>query len=153
MKYDIIVLGAGSGGLNIASFMNTLKLKVLLVEKHLVGGDCLNYGCVPSKALISIANTVSHAREAETYGIHTVGRVDMKKIAAVIRERQDMIRVHENPDFFREKGIHVEMQNSFHNLHTATRTIAALRYCVHGEVFADWWSSTKPCCNPPYPQA
>ena len=113
MKYDIIVLGAGSGGLNIASFMNTLKLKVLLVEKHLVGGDCLNYGCVPSKALISIANTVSHAREAETYGIHTVGRVDMKKIAAVIRERQDMIRVHENPDFFREKGIHVEIGSPY----------------------------------------
>jgi len=113
MKYDIIVIGAGSGGLNIASFMNTLKLKVLLVEKHLVGGDCLNYGCVPSKALISIANTVSRAREAEAYGIHTVGGVDMKKIAAAIRERQDMIRVHENPDFFREKGIHVEIGSPY----------------------------------------
>lgn len=113
MKYDIIVIGAGSGGLNIAGFMNSLKLKVLLVEKHLVGGDCLNYGCVPSKALISIANTVARAREAEAYGLHTVGGVDMAKIAAKIRERQDIIRVHENPDYFREKGIHVEIGSPY----------------------------------------
>ncbi len=109
MKYDIVVIGAGSGGLNIAGFMNTLKLKVLLVEKHLVGGDCLNYGCVPSKALISIARTVTRAREAEAYGVHTVGGVDMAKIAAKIKERQDVIRAHETPGYFREKGIHVEI--------------------------------------------
>ncbi len=109
MKYDVIVLGAGSGGLNIASFMNTLKLKVLMVEKHLVGGDCLNYGCVPSKALLSIAHLVNCARKAGEFGLHTVGNVEMNRVARKIKERQEVIRVHENPDYFREKGIDVEI--------------------------------------------
>ena len=107
--YDIIVLGAGSAGLNIASFMNTIKLKVLMVEKHLIGGDCLNYGCVPSKALISLAHTVGYARNAEQLGLRVEGAVDMKKIAETIAARQEVIRVHENPDYFKEKGIDVEI--------------------------------------------
>ena len=107
--YDIIVLGAGSGGLNIASFLNTVKLKVLMIEKHLVGGDCLNYGCVPSKVLISLAHTVDDARKAELLGIRMQGKVDMKKIAETIHARQEIIRVHENPGYFRERGIDVEI--------------------------------------------
>ena len=60
MKYDIIVIGAGSGGLNIASFMNKVGFKILLIDKsdaH-IGGDCLNFGCVPSKALIHISKLI-----------------------------------------------------------------------------------------------
>ena len=49
MKYDVIVIGSGSAGLNVAMFMNRIGLKVLMIEKGLVGGDCLNYGCVPSQ--------------------------------------------------------------------------------------------------------
>lgn len=109
MRYDIIVLGAGSAGLNVAVFMNSLKLKVLMVEKHLIGGDCLNTGCVPSKALISLAHQVHAARGAGALGVHTVGGVDMEKVAAKIKERQDVIRVHEHPEYFREKGIDVEI--------------------------------------------
>lgn len=107
MKYDIIVLGAGSAGLNIASFMNTLKLKVLLVEKHLIGGDCLNYGCVPSKALISLAHTAAQARKAGQLGLQLEGTINMKKVAETIAARQEVIREHENPDYFRQKGIEV----------------------------------------------
>jgi pyruvate/2-oxoglutarate dehydrogenase complex dihydrolipoamide dehydrogenase (E3) component len=109
MNYDIIVLGAGSAGLNIAGFMNTLKLRVLLVEKRVVGGDCLNYGCVPSKALIAVAHTVGYARSAQKFGIHPVGTVEMKKVAETIAARQGVIRAHENPDYFRQKGIDVEI--------------------------------------------
>lgn len=108
-EYDIIVLGAGSAGLNIAVFMNTIKLKVLMVEKHLVGGDCLNYGCVPSKALISLAHTVGHARNAAQLGMDVNGAVDMEKVAETIAARQETIRVHENPGYFRQKGIDVEI--------------------------------------------
>lgn len=109
MKYDVIVLGAGSAGLNIAGFMNTLKLKVLLVEKHRVGGDCLNYGCVPSKSLLAIANIIASARKTEAFGPHMVGNVEMNRVARKIRERQEIIRVHENPEYFRQKGIDVEI--------------------------------------------
>jgi pyruvate/2-oxoglutarate dehydrogenase complex dihydrolipoamide dehydrogenase (E3) component len=107
MKYDIIVIGAGSGGLHIANFMSALRLKVLLVEKHLIGGDSLNYGSVPSKALISIAHTVDCARKAEAFGVHALSSVDMLKVAARIKERQDVVRIHENPDYLRNKGIDV----------------------------------------------
>lgn len=107
--YDLIVLGSGSAGLNFAMFGNTIKLKVLMVEKHLVGGDCLNFGCVPSKALISLAHSVGEARKAGDLGLTVNGTVDMEKVARTIKDRQDVIRVHENPDYFRQKGIDVEI--------------------------------------------
>ena len=52
MIYDVCVIGAGSGGLTTAAFCASLGAKVILIEKHKMGGDCLNYGCVPSKALL-----------------------------------------------------------------------------------------------------
>jgi pyruvate/2-oxoglutarate dehydrogenase complex dihydrolipoamide dehydrogenase (E3) component len=107
--YDVIVLGAGSAGLNIAGFSNAVKLKTLMVEKHLVGGDCLNWGCVPSKALLSIAHAVHQSRKADAFGFHVVGGVDMEKVAKTIRTRQDVIREHENPDYLRDKGMDVEI--------------------------------------------
>jgi pyruvate/2-oxoglutarate dehydrogenase complex dihydrolipoamide dehydrogenase (E3) component len=107
-EYDIIVLGAGSAGLNIASFMNSLGLKVLLVEKHIVGGDCLNYGCVPSKALISMAHTAAQARNASRLGLRIEGDINMETVAQTIAARQEVIREHENPAYFRRKGIDVE---------------------------------------------
>jgi len=59
-KYDLIVIGAGSGGLNVAAFINRIGLKVLLIDKtdKNIGGDCLNTGCVPSKSLLHIAELV-----------------------------------------------------------------------------------------------
>jgi pyruvate/2-oxoglutarate dehydrogenase complex dihydrolipoamide dehydrogenase (E3) component len=109
MKYDIIVIGAGSGGLNIAGFANAINLKTLLIEKHKMGGDCLNYGCVPSKALIAIAKALHEARKVETFGLKFTGIVDMNAVADIIDARQEIIRAHENPDYFRDKGIDVEI--------------------------------------------
>lgn len=107
--YDIIIIGAGSGGLNIASFMNTLGLKVLLIEKHLIGGDCLNTGCVPSKALLSMAHTAASARKASKIGLEVTGTVDLNIVADTIAQRQEVFRRHENPDYLKEKGIGVEI--------------------------------------------
>jgi len=109
LRYDIIVIGAGAAGLNIASFMNTLKLKVLLVEKHLIGGDCLNFGCVPSKVLLSLAHSVDQSRKAEKLGFHIEGTIDMNKVAGLIAARQEHIRIHENRDYLEAKGIDVEI--------------------------------------------
>ncbi|MDA1197006.1 MAG: FAD-dependent oxidoreductase [Nanoarchaeota archaeon] len=108
-KFDVIVIGAGSAGLNVAMFFNRIGLKVLLVEKHLIGGDCLNYGCVPSKSLISLAHDIFSLRKGTTFGFSVKGAVDMKQIALKIAERQDVIREHENPAYFRKLGITVEM--------------------------------------------
>ncbi len=65
---DLVVIGAGSGGLVSAYIGATVKAKVSLIEKHRMGGDCLNTGCVPSKALIRSAKFLSHARRAQEFG-------------------------------------------------------------------------------------
>jgi pyruvate/2-oxoglutarate dehydrogenase complex dihydrolipoamide dehydrogenase (E3) component len=107
--FDIIVIGAGSGGLNVASFMNRVGLKVLLIDKsdaH-IGGDCLNFGCVPSKALIHVARTIREARKAKRFGIKADGDVDWLTVRAYIAEKQKSIREHENAAWFQSKGMTV----------------------------------------------
>lgn len=69
LKADIAVIGAGSGGLSVAAGAAQLGLKVVLFEKHKMGGDCLNYGCVPSKALISAAKAAHAVRTAGRFGV------------------------------------------------------------------------------------
>jgi dihydrolipoamide dehydrogenase len=66
---NIIVIGAGSGGLVTAYIAAAVKAKVTLIEKHKMGGDCLNTGCVPSKALIRSARLLNHIRRAAEFGI------------------------------------------------------------------------------------
>ncbi|WP_439477957.1 dihydrolipoyl dehydrogenase family protein [Brevundimonas sp.] len=68
-KADLVVIGAGSGGLSVAAGAAQLGLKVVLFEKGEMGGDCLNYGCVPSKALIAAAGAAHEARHAERLGV------------------------------------------------------------------------------------
>lgn len=107
--FDIIVIGAGSGGLNIAGFMNRTGFKVLLVDKKEegIGGDCLNYGCVPSKALIHIARQMREARGARRFGMNVEGSADMKKVSNYIREKKEVIRKHENKSYFESRGMTV----------------------------------------------
>ena len=107
--YDVIVIGAGSGGLNIAGFMNRAGFKVLLIDKEdrAIGGDCLNYGCVPSKALIHVARQIADGRAAGRFGVTVTGTVDLKKVMDYVREKQEVIRAHENAEHFRAKGMDV----------------------------------------------
>ena len=73
-KFDrnLIVIGAGAGGLVTSYIAAAVKAKVTLVEAGEMGGDCLNYGCVPSKALIKTAKVANQMRQAENYGLHSV---------------------------------------------------------------------------------
>jgi pyruvate/2-oxoglutarate dehydrogenase complex dihydrolipoamide dehydrogenase (E3) component/uncharacterized membrane protein YdjX (TVP38/TMEM64 family) len=72
-RYDrnLVVIGAGSAGLVSSYIAAAVKAKVTLVEKHKMGGDCLNFGCVPSKALIRSAKFLSHVKRAREFGIRT----------------------------------------------------------------------------------
>ena len=110
-KYDIIVIGAGSGGLNIAGFMNRAGFKVLLIDKsdRRIGGDCLNSGCVPSKALIHVARLLKDANEASRFGLTVNGKADIKKVLGYVTEKQEVIRVHENAEHFRKIGMDVAL--------------------------------------------
>lgn len=107
--FDLIIIGAGSGGLNIASFMNSIGLTVLLIDRsdsH-IGGDCLNTGCVPSKALIHVARMHKSAQDIAAFGVQTTGSVELGKVMAYVKSTQDVIREHENAEYFRSKGMNV----------------------------------------------
>ena len=105
-KYDVIVIGAGSAGLGNSGVANALGLKTVLIEKdedHF-GGDCTNYGCVPSKAIIHIANHFYEASKAKNFGLEVSGKADMKKVLAYIHAKQKEIRDEEDADALRDHG-------------------------------------------------
>jgi pyruvate/2-oxoglutarate dehydrogenase complex dihydrolipoamide dehydrogenase (E3) component len=110
-EFDMIVIGAGSGGLSVGLFMNQAGFKVLMISKSDkdIGGDCLNDGCVPSKALIHAAKMVAQAKEAESLGLKVSGLVNIKKVVDYIQEKQSFIRSHENANWLRDQGITVAL--------------------------------------------
>ena len=81
--YDIIIIGAGPGGYEMAERAGHKGLKVLLIEKEHLGGVCLNWGCIPTKTLLNSAKHYVHAKEAPEFGVN-VGdvRFDLKKVMA-----------------------------------------------------------------------
>ncbi|QHE50793.1 NAD(P)/FAD-dependent oxidoreductase [Pontibacillus sp. HMF3514] len=118
-KYDLIIVGGGAGGLTVAAGAASLGAKTALIDKREdLGGDCLHYGCVPSKALIEVANEVYHARNVSAYGVHASGDVDMKAINDRIKQSISHIQEHDSIDRFKELGIDVYIGDaSFHNEH------------------------------------
>ena len=105
---DMVVIGAGSGGLVSAYIGAAVKAKVTLVEKHAMGGDCLNTGCVPSKALIRSARFVAEARHAERYGIRSA-RVDFDFAEVMERVRRVVATVAPHDSVERYTGLGVEV--------------------------------------------
>lgn len=110
--YDVIVIGAGSGGLNVASFCARIGLKTMIVDKsedH-IGGDCLNTGCVPSKTLIAIARSVSKGARNASFGLTSQGTLTIQAVTAKIREAQSSIRERENKEYLEKvKNIDVKV--------------------------------------------
>jgi len=108
-KYDLIVIGSGSGGLGIALGMLEMGFKVLMVDKseEKIGGECLNTGCVPSKALLHVANIIHQSSKASDFGIISSGALNIQKVKEYIESKQNSIRRHENINYFREKGLHI----------------------------------------------
>ncbi|MFV2002808.1 MAG: FAD-dependent oxidoreductase, partial [Paracoccaceae bacterium] len=72
IKADICVIGAGSGGLSVAAGAVQMGASVVLLEGHKMGGDCLNFGCIPSKALIAAAKQAHAVRGCAAFGVTPV---------------------------------------------------------------------------------
>ena len=70
LQADLCVIGAGSGGLSVAAGAAQMGAKVVLIEKHKMGGDCLNTGCVPSKALLAAAHAAQTVRTSGRFGVN-----------------------------------------------------------------------------------
>ena len=90
LKPDICVIGAGSGGLVVASAAAAFGVDVVLIEKGKMGGDCLNYGCIPSKALIAAGKHAQAIRDAPKFGVSGGGKKDEPKIN--FRQVHDHVR-------------------------------------------------------------
>jgi len=108
-RYDLVIVGMGSGGMVAAEFAATLDLKVAVAERGRVGGDCLWTGCVPSKALLAAGKVAHHMRTADDFGIEAVEpRVDRgsvwKHINAV---QQEIASTDDNPQRFVDMGIDI----------------------------------------------
>ena len=86
MKYDIIVLGSGPGGYVTAIRASQLGFKVAVIEKESLGGICLNWGCIPTKALLKSAQVFDYLKHASDYGL-SVGNVDKDFNAVIARSR------------------------------------------------------------------
>ncbi len=107
--YNLVVIGAGTAGLVSAAGAAALGARVALIEKHLMGGDCLNYGCVPSKGLIRCATTWADVRDAGSYGIYVGDRieVDFGAIMARMRRLRADISHNDSVNRFTDLGVDV----------------------------------------------
>jgi pyruvate/2-oxoglutarate dehydrogenase complex dihydrolipoamide dehydrogenase (E3) component len=108
-SYDLVIVGMGSAGMVAAEFAATLDLKVAVVERGRVGGDCLWTGCVPSKALLASGKVAHHMRTADEFGIDAVTpTIDRKKVWERIRSVQAQIATtDDDPDRFRALGLDI----------------------------------------------
>ncbi len=115
--YDIIIIGAGSGGLVAAATAAGMGASTLLIENRKMGGDCLNYGCVPSKTFLKSSHLMKKIREASKYGITisdakvSLGAV-MERVKDIIKE----IEPHDSKERFESLGVDVVFGNG--EMHT-----------------------------------
>ncbi|MDE2307172.1 MAG: FAD-dependent oxidoreductase [Xanthomonadaceae bacterium] len=106
---NLVVIGAGSAGLVTAYIAAAVRAKVTLIEQHAMGGDCLNTGCVPSKALIHGARLAAQARDAGRAGVH-VGevRVDFRAVMERVQQAVATVAPHDSVERYRELGVDVQ---------------------------------------------
>jgi pyruvate/2-oxoglutarate dehydrogenase complex dihydrolipoamide dehydrogenase (E3) component/uncharacterized membrane protein YdjX (TVP38/TMEM64 family) len=106
--YNLLVIGGGSAGLVSAYIAAAVKAKVGLIEKHKMGGDCLNTGCVPSKALIRSAKAADTLRHANRYGLESVPvKGSFKAIMERVQQAIKTIEPHDSPERYRSLGVDV----------------------------------------------
>jgi pyruvate/2-oxoglutarate dehydrogenase complex dihydrolipoamide dehydrogenase (E3) component len=108
-RYNLVVIGGGPAGLVAAAGAAGLGAKVALIERGLLGGDCLNVGCVPSKALIRCARAVADVREAVEYGVILPGQptVDFGAVMERMRRLRAGLSHHDSASRFTELGVDV----------------------------------------------
>lgn len=129
--YQLVVIGAGTAGLVTAAGAAGLGVRVALIERELMGGDCLNVGCVPSKGIIRAARVAATVRDAEAFGVSNSGAdaVDFAKAMERMRRLRAKISPNDSAERFSKLGVDVYFgQGSFVNENTLTVT------CSNGSV-------------------
>ena len=132
---DICIIGAGSGGLSVAAGAAQLGLDVVLLEKAEMGGDCLNRGCVPSKALLAAAKRAQAHRKGDIKGIAAhEPEIDFSAVKDYVFETIQTIEPHDSPERFRNLGVNVILEEGHfideERVQTSSYTIKARRYVI-----------------------
>lgn len=132
MKYDyhLIVIGAGSAGLVVASTAAGLGAKVALIEKHKMGGDCLNTGCIPSKTFLKAAHLAKDIQSAKEYGLAAkLETVDLEKVMDRVKKIIAEIAPHDSKERYENLGVEVLLGEGLfldsHTVQTKDRIITA----------------------------
>jgi pyruvate/2-oxoglutarate dehydrogenase complex dihydrolipoamide dehydrogenase (E3) component len=109
-RYDLVIIGMGSGGMVGAEFAATIGLRVAVIERGRIGGDCLWTGCVPSKALLASAKAAHTMRVADKYGLPSIDPIEIdtslvwKRIRSI---QQDLAGTDDDPARFEAMGIEI----------------------------------------------
>ena len=105
---NLVVIGGGSAGLVTAYIAAAVKAKVTLIEKHKLGGDCLNTGCVPSKALIRTARLLSHMRRSQEFGIRSgIAEFDFAEVMQRVQRVVQTVEPHDSAERYTSLGVEV----------------------------------------------
>jgi pyruvate/2-oxoglutarate dehydrogenase complex dihydrolipoamide dehydrogenase (E3) component/uncharacterized membrane protein YdjX (TVP38/TMEM64 family) len=130
-KYDLVVIGAGTAGLVTAAGAAGLGGKVALIERNLLGGDCLNVGCVPSKSFIRSSRAIAEIAGSAKYGISETGSaaVDFASVMERVRAIRAKVSHHDSAKRFRDLGVDVFLgQAEFSSTDTITVGGKKLRF-------------------------
>lgn len=135
LKPDICVIGAGSGGLTVAAASAAFGVDVVLVEKGKMGGDCLNYGCVPSKALIAAGKKAHMHRIAPTFGVSGAApTIDFQRVHDHVHEVIAAIEPNDSVERFTGLGVNVIQEAAVftdaNTVQAGDHTIKARRFVV-----------------------
>ncbi len=135
--YDIGILGGGAAGLTVASGASQFGAKTLLIEKEKeLGGDCLHYGCVPSKTLIKTAHVYHQMKNADKYGLPRVDLkpVDYRDVASRIQSVIGTIQKHDSEERFCKLGVKVEFGDAVfsdeHAIRIDGKTFSANKWLI-----------------------
>ena len=135
-RYNMVVIGAGTAGLVTAAGSAGLGAKVALIERGLMGGDCLNHGCVPSKALLRSAHAAAEVRRAGELGVRVPEgvTVDFPAVMERLRRLRAGIAPHDSAARFRSLGVDVYLGEarftSRHTVEVGGRTLEFSKACI-----------------------
>jgi len=108
-RYNVVVIGAGTAGLVTAAIAAALGARVALIERHLMGGDCLNVGCVPSKGMVRASRVWAQVRSADEFGVHVPRDVKYDFSTAMARMRKLRARISQTDSAHRFASLGVDV--------------------------------------------
>jgi len=144
-RYNLVVIGAGTAGLVTAAGAAGMGAKVALVESHLMGGDCLNVGCVPSKCLIRSSRAVSGVLNADQFGLRILSghTADFPSVMERLRKLRSQISRHDSAKRFRDMGIDVFIGHG-QFLNSDTVEVGGKRLCFRKAVITTGARAARP---------